>query len=438
MLAHRWFGALLLSCSCAPGAQPSDGVQSDVDYMIVVTGGELLAGEYPDGHTHFLTRTLRPMGLHCVGSMTVGDSREDMEAALRFASGKAPLVIVTGGLGPTDNDVTRETLEAFTGIALKEGAEVIEAMERRFNIPRNQIRANLRKQARVPTRGTYLKNANGTAVGLVFEMGPKVVVALPGPPRELEPMVRGELVPYLSRRFGAHPPGCSLTVRFVGLGQSAIDQVLDDHVTLPHDLILGSRFDGARVDFTFAMPHDTPAERELLQTVKAKIAQHLGASIYAFEEKTLEEVVLAAFAARGHRLAIVEIGSGGALASALNGAPGAKDVIAGALSATDAERMRGLLQISDDIWRGCASAEARTRALAGAAADISRASWSIATGEAESDAAGARRVPVLLRSPEGRAEYHRIGMRGADATSRAGLITQLLDLMRQRLRQGHD
>lgn len=311
MLARRWLGSLLISCSCTLGADQSSDAPPDVDYMIVVTGGELLAGEYPDGHTHFLTRTLRPMGLHCIGSMTVDDRREDMEAVLRFASGKAPLVIVTGGLGPTDNDVTRETLERFTGIDLVENAKVIETMERRFNTPRDQLRANLRKQARVPTRGTFLSNANGTAVGLVFEMGERVVVALPGPPRELEPMAREELVPYLSRRFGTHPPGCSLTVRFVGLGQSAIDQSLDEHVTLPPKVILGSRFEGARVDFTFAMPHDTPEERAQLEALKGRIVARLGDNIYAFGEESLEQVVLAAFAARGQTLAIAEAAAAG-------------------------------------------------------------------------------------------------------------------------------
>ncbi|MHC4328906.1 MAG: molybdopterin-binding protein, partial [Planctomycetota bacterium] len=86
-------------CSVRAGTRPTR-------YMIVVTGGELLSGVYPDGHTYFITQTLRPLGLQCVGSMSVDDKREDLKEALRYAAGKAPLVIVTGGLGPTPNDVT--------------------------------------------------------------------------------------------------------------------------------------------------------------------------------------------------------------------------------------------------------------------------------------------------------------------------------------------
>ena len=113
------------------GATFGDGQRPATRYMIVVTGGELLAGVYPDGHTQFLTRTLHPLGLQCVGSMCVDDKRTDIEEALRFATGKAPLVIVTGGLGPTDNDITREALSAFTKIPLKENPDALKEMARR-------------------------------------------------------------------------------------------------------------------------------------------------------------------------------------------------------------------------------------------------------------------------------------------------------------------
>jgi molybdenum cofactor synthesis domain-containing protein len=136
-------------------------------YMIVVTGGELLSGVYPDGHTYFITRSLHPLGLQCVGSMSVDDKQADLKEALRYATDKAALVIVTGGLGPTDSDITRETLSDFTGIALKEHPDVLRDMARRFRVSPAQLRPNLRRQTQVPTRGTYFKNLNGTAVGLV-------------------------------------------------------------------------------------------------------------------------------------------------------------------------------------------------------------------------------------------------------------------------------
>src|SRR3954468_21731228 len=141
------FAALLLTCgllltvaeSAAPGAPPP----KPLNYFVVVTGGELLEGVYPDAHTPFLTRALRPLGCQCVGSMTVDDQREDIQAALRFATNRAPLVIITGGLGPTPNDITRETVSEFIGIPLQENPGALHELEQRMKQSRDQLRPNL-------------------------------------------------------------------------------------------------------------------------------------------------------------------------------------------------------------------------------------------------------------------------------------------------------
>ncbi len=404
-----------------------------VRYMIVITGDELLAGAYPDGHTFFLTRTLRPLGLQCVGSLFVDDSRTEVNEALRFASGKATLVIVTGGLGPTDNDITREALRDFTGIELREHPDVLAAMAKRFNTPATELRANLRRQTQVPVQGTYLKNSNGTAVGLVFEKPEHVIVALPGPPRELQPMVRDELIPYLSRRFGTRPPGAALTLRFVGLGQSQIDQTLKEHVSLPPEVATSSQFDGSRVDFTFSLPKNTPEDRTKLQDLKAQIRKYLGDSIYADDEATsLEEAVVRLLAARGQTLALAEIGSGGALAAALNGAKDAPRVLAGAHVAPTAERLRHLLGLGAPPADSNATPAAAAHQFAQAAAAEASSTWAIAVGQSQRGNGGDY-VQVAFRQPDGRAESRSVRAQGTDATARARLVTDILDQLRRRL-----
>ncbi|OHB85444.1 MAG: hypothetical protein A2V98_20695 [Planctomycetes bacterium RBG_16_64_12] len=435
----RWFwrALLLLAVLLRPPANaasppPSDG--QPVRYMIVVTGGELLSGAYPDGHTQFLTRTLRPLGLSCVGSMSVDDKKADIEEALRFATGKAALVIVTGGLGPTDNDVTRESLSEFTGIELREDPDVLAAMERRFQVAPEQLRPNLRRQTLVPARGTYLKNPDGTAVGLVFELADAVIVALPGPPRELQPMVRDELVPYLSRRFGTRLPGCSLMLRFVGLGQSQIDQTLKDHAPLAPDITLASQFEGGRVDFTFSLPDDTAQDRARLEALKQKILEHLGDYVYAEDETSLEERVVKLLEARGATLALAEVASGGSLAAGLSGADGVDRVLAGACVAATEEQLRRLLRVPDDQWTGSTSIAQRTQLLAHAAADAAQSQWAFAVGEARQDTSGARYVEVVFQLPDGHTESEHVGLRGAGELDRLRLTTQLLDQLRRRLR----
>jgi len=451
-LACRWpkFRLFLLYflLSIALISTPSSAGRGSTatSYMVVITGGELLSGAYPDEHTYFLTRTLRPLGLRCVGSMCVDDKQADLKEALRFATGKAALVIVTGGLGPTENDITRETLSDFTGIALKEHPDVLQELARRFHVSPAQLRPNLRRQTQVPTRGRYLANPNGTAVGLVFEWAPRfhgdklapakagaVIVALPGPPGELQAMVRDELVLYLSRRFGTRLPGCLLKLRFVGLGQSQIDQTLKDHALLTPDITVCSQFQGSRVDFTFSLPDDTPQDRARLGELKQKIMEHLGEYVYADDETSLEEHVVKLLEARSETIALAEAGSGGSVSSALSSADGAYRVLAGAYVAPTVEKLRRLLGVRDDLWTGTSRSQ-KIEQLATAAADATASQWALAVGQAWQDENGNGYIDVVFRLPGARLESQQVRLRGTGELARLGLSTQLLDQLRQRLR----
>lgn len=416
--------------------QPHDKVNTakSTKYIIIVTGSELLSGIYPDGHTYFLTRTLRPLGLECVGSMSVNDKQADLVEALRYVTDKADLVIVTGGLGPTDNDITREALSDFTGITLKEHPDVLQEMARRFRVSPDRLRENLRRQTQVPTEGTYFRNTQGTAVGLVFEPAEAVIVALPGPPRELQAMVRNELVPYLSRRFGTRLPGCSLMLRFVGLGQSQIDQSLEDNVPLAPDITVSSQFKGGRVDFTFSLPEDTPQDRARLLELEQKIMKHLGEYVYADDETSLEEHILKLLKARGERLALAETGSGGSLAAALSNADGNGQVLAGAYVAPTVEKLCHLLAIDNDERTGSTSGDQRTKRLAAVVADATESQWAVVVGEARRDENGSGYVEVVFKMPDGRMESRQARLRGTGELARSRLSTQLLDQLRRRLK----
>lgn len=430
-LWHRWpvltgtllglFAAAHAIDAAEPTTQTARVATNALDYAIIVTGGELLHGAFSDGHTAFLTRTLHPLGLHCVGSVIVDDRAEDIAEALRFATNKASLIIVTGGLGPTGNDVTRQALADFTGVPVRENTNLLAEMARRLGTPVNQLRENLRRQTRVPERGTYLQNSNGTAAGLVFDLGRTVIVALPGPPRELQPMVRHELVPYLTRRLGTRPPGCALTVRFVGLGQSQIDQVLTEHVPLDHDIILASQFEGGRVDFTFSLPTDTTEDRRRLHRIEEELLQHLGANIYADDDSTLEAMVLRALRARSAKLAVAEIATGGALAASFTQNIPTADVLAGSWAAPSLSAAQRLLSAE----------QAKLPALARAARSTSGAQAVVVVGERPVADAGA--IEVLLELPAQDGVTFRVTARGTDAAARSALVTQILDQMRRAL-----
>jgi nicotinamide-nucleotide amidase len=411
---------LMVTLAVAATAEPA----ARLNYRIVITGGEMLDGVYPDAHTHFLTRTLHPLGVHCVGSTIVDDVREEMLDALKFAVHDSALVIVTGGLGPTPNDVTRETLSEFTGISLREQPEVVEGMARRLKQPKEQLRANLRKQAQVPTRGTYLKSASGTAVGLVFELDKTVIVALPGPPRELQAMVTNELVPYLRRKFGVRPLGASLTLRFVGVGQSQITQTIKDQVTVPPEVIITSLFEGGRVDFTFSLASNTPAAEATLARLKEQILAKLGDYFYADDGSSLEDAVIKKLKATGSKLALAEVCTGGQLAAALNSATGAATALAGAYAAPTEETLARLL--------GAKSAS-DAKELALAAAQRTQSAWALAVGQPQ-EADGGKWALAALKTPGGQVATQRLAVRGSDEAARAQLVTQLLDFLRRQVK----
>ncbi len=247
-------------------------------------------------------------------------------------------------------------------------------------------------------------------------------------------MVREELVPYLNRRFGTRLPGCSLTLRFVGLGQSQVDKTLEDHVPLAPDVTLSSQFEGSRVDFTFSLPDDTAQDRARLEALKQKILVHLGDYVYAEDGGTsLEEHVVRLLAARNAKLAIAEAGSGGALAAGMHGAEGAGRALGGAYVAPSEQALGRLLGVPDDQWTAGTSGAEKAGLLAAAVAGATASSWAVAVGEARQDQGGPRYVQVAFRLPDGSVEGQRLRLRGDDS-ARLRLTTQLLDQLRRRLR----
>ena len=332
----RWLGAgIAVICLLAevrgvvhPGSDP------ETEYVVVVTGRELLEGAYADAHTQFLARTLLPLGGRCVGSVTVTDDEQEILRALDYASGRSRIVIVTGGLGPTGDDITRQTLAKFTGIPLQESPQVIDEYRRRYGD--RVFRPSLRRQAQVPSRGAYLKNRVGSAVGLVFDDGERVIVALPGPPRELRPMVRDELIPFLARRFGIQSAVESVTLRFVGIGESSIQSVIDEHIDVPARVRVASTFEAGRVDLTFYGHSGLSGIRKTLLGLRDRMLEQLGKHVYSVDGSTLEEAVMRLLGDGRATLAVAEVATGGGLSSRLTGTPSASPRATAGASTTTA------------------------------------------------------------------------------------------------------
>ncbi len=407
------------------------GTQASTPYLIVVTGEELLTGVYADGHTQFLTRTLHPLGLTCVGSICVQDKAADMQAALTFAAERAALILVTGGLGPTAGDITRDVLAEFTGIALEEEAAVVQEMARRFRTAPDKLRANVRRQARVPVSGTFLKNTAGSAAGLVFEKEQQVIVALPGPPRELQPMVHGELLSYLSQRYGIYKPGASMTLRFVGLGQSRIAQVLSEQIRLDDQTHVTTQFVEGRVDYTFTRLSHSSAERTVLDDIARQLRHHLGESIYGQGTESLEEIVIRRLQARNQFLTLGEVASGGSLAAALTQVAGADAVLVGTFGAPSLDRLQLLLGGPPPVP---VNPSKPLMALVAEQMVLRRdQEWGVVVGEIKSTENAPASLQVAILKPQAFVTVHTIPWSNTRGSARDRLVTRLLDLLRRQL-----
>jgi nicotinamide-nucleotide amidase len=431
-------GILLLTVTAlhagesAPAA--SAAPEPALDYFLIVTGSELLRGIYPDRHTHFITGVMTPLGGHCVGSWSVDDSAPDLTETLRYATTKAPVVLVTGGLGPTDDDITRETIAAFTGIALVEDPDVVAEMERRYRTPRDRLRANLRRQALVPARGGHLRNPHGSAVGLIFTTRSNTVIALPGPPRELHPMLTNEVVPYLQKHFALRTAGASRTLRFVGIGQSAIYQALHGEIAVEPDVVLTSQFEGERVDVTFSLAGRSERDWARLDAIEARVRRFLGDHIYANDGASLEEVVVRALKARGARLIVLDAATGGQFHATLSLARDAAAVLHGGIAASNEAGLKRALCGGTSASADSGDSPDRLDRLVQATREAvdDPACSVLILGEPRSTASGEQTLPLVWAHGAAKPRVEEVRGSGASEASRARIITEVLNRLRQR------
>lgn len=435
----NWHVLTLSLLCCAGIARPSDTAAAPpapaLDYFLIVTGSELLRGIYPDRHTHFVTGVLEPLGGHCVGSWSVDDLAPDLTEALRYATAKAPVVLVTGGLGPTDDDITRETVAAFTGITVKEHPDVLADMVKRYNTPRDQLRPNLRRQAQVPERGGYLKNQAGSAVGLVFDAGTNTVIALPGPPRELHPMMTNEVVPYLQQHFALRIAGATRTLRFIGIGQSAIYQALHGEIAIESDVTLTSQFENERVDVTFSLRGKTPTDLTRLDEIEQRVRRSLGEFIYADDGSSLEDTVLQALKNQGLKLVVLDAATAGHFYASLGLSREAAAVLACGWAAPSDHSLLRVLGTDASMTNTPGNLADRFPALAKTARDSAGAPESLVLliGQPMRTASGDTTIPLVWAKTGGPAIVAEVRGSGTSDASRTRIASDILNRLRKHL-----
>ncbi len=299
--------------------------QKTIEFIAV--GSELLTPYFQETNSLFISEKLQELGWTLAYKTVVGDRLGDLKQVLKIALRRSWLVLVCGGLGPTDDDRTRQAVAGVLGARLVFRRDILDKIRLRFESRGLEMPASNRRQAYVIEGAEVLDNPNGTAPGLWLQKKNRIMVLLPGPPSELKPMVANQVLPRL-RKFGEVRVLRSV-IRITGAGESMVeDLVRPVYKSLPSGLQLITLAAPADVQIRLAMPvgGDRPeADEKAFHRVKARIVRLLGPLVYSTEGQPLEQVIGERLRAAGLTLACAESCSGGLLANRITNIPGSSD-----------------------------------------------------------------------------------------------------------------
>ena len=300
-----------------------------MDAEIIAVGSELLTPLHVDTNSLYLTEKLNALGIEVRFKTVVGDRREDLVAVFRAALARSPLIILTGGLGPTEDDINREVIAEVLKRPLREAPELRQRIQERFaRLSRTMPENNLR-QALVPAGAEWLENQNGTAPGIWIKHDDHIILLLPGPPRELEPMFDAHCVSRLARFAGSHRI-LSRVYKIVGLPESEVDQRIAPIYKAYQNPVTTILATPGAIEVHLRARTASPEEAEaMLAELGDKIELALGDYVFSSKNESLEEVVGMYLVMRQKTVAVAESCTGGLLAERLTRIPGSSNFFLG-------------------------------------------------------------------------------------------------------------
>lgn len=361
---------------------------------IIAVGTELLLGHTINSDAAHVGRELSALGIDVLHSCVVGDNPRRLEDALREALSRSDLVITTGGLGPTEDDLTKETIAAVLEMPLEEDADSLVRLKEYFG--ERPMGPNQHKQVMLPRGSRALPNRIGTAPGCyACRADGKAVAMLPGPPRELLPMLREQLVPILAARTQACI--CSHMVRTFAQGEGDAALRLAELTGLANPSTATYATDGEMFVRVTAKAESAEAAEALAAPTLARVRELLGDVVYGVDVDNLESVVVPELARRGQTVATAESCTGGLLAAAITDVPGSSAVFRTGVVTYANESKTHLLGVPEELLaRVGAVSEEVARHMAAAVRERTGSHWGIGiTGIAGPDG-GTEEKPVGL------------------------------------------
>jgi nicotinamide-nucleotide amidase len=404
---------------------------------VVAVGTELLLGQIVDTNSSWIGEQLALAGIDSHFQTKVGDNRDRIRQVLELALSRSDAVVVCGGLGPTQDDITRDVIAEVMGVDLVLDEEIADRIRAMFGSRGRDMPSNNLRQAMVPVGASTMAQQPGTAPGLVCPVGDRVVYAVPGVPYEMQEMVTGTVIPDLQRRAGVTSVIRSRVLRTWGQSESGLAELLaprideldqSGHCTLA---FLASGIEGLKVRITAKADTGEEADAVLAAEV-ALLTEVLGDLVFSTDDEPMEVVVLRLLAGQGLTLATAESMTGGLVASRLTSVPGASEVFRGAVVSYASEVKFDVLGVPE----GPVIGDDAAMAMALGACRVLGADVAVAvTGVAGPDPQeGVRPGTVFLGTAvDGEADSFMIRLPGDRERVRQFATISVLDLLRRRL-----
>ncbi len=292
---------------------------------IIAVGTELLLGNIVNTNAQYLSERLSEAGIDVFYQSVVGDNPDRLKACLRQSLERADLLLVTGGLGPTQDDLTKETAAELMGFPLELHQPSLDRMKAYFQAVCRPMTASNEKQAMMPKGSIVLKNDCGTAPGCIMEQNGKTVILLPGPPIEMKTMYDGYVRPYLVSKTDCFI--CSRTMRLFGIGEARAAEMISQLIHDSQNPTIAPYAKLCEVHLRLTAKAKTEEDAEaMLDKTEEQVAAVLGEYCYGYDEDDLQTVVVHALQDQGKTLSLAESCTGGMLAKMITDVPGSSSV----------------------------------------------------------------------------------------------------------------
>lgn len=365
---------------------------------IISVGTELLLGQIVDTNAVYLSKLLPEFGIDLHFRATVGDNELRLIEALKLALSRSDIVFTIGGLGPTQDDLTKETVAKVVGDEMVMHQPSVERMHKFFKTRGIEMPESNLKQALVPKRGRVFENPLGTAPGAAFEPDGKVVIVLPGPPREFAPMVDSCVVPYLHEMIGE---GANIirsrVLRVTGLGESTVEDMVK-HLMKGTNPTVAPYAGAGEVHLRVTAKAASIAEADkLIDEMDRKLVDILGNTVFGRNEETLETVVVRILTERGLKLAVAESCTGGLIGNRITDISGSSRTLLADVVSYSNEAKKDILSVPEQliIDYGAVS-EQVARAMAEGARKAAKADIAVSTTGIAGPTGGTPTKPVGL------------------------------------------